>query len=419
MDIYKKYTGDTPLTWRKVSCQAMSDWFGKDVQSGYTRTYIWMANELGHVAIGFVGVQIIYWLVYSIALVLNALLGTAILAAPYDNPWGWPLWLSGLWFLFWFFKEYADVVGERKDALDGLFAPDTRGITFDAWTAVFFFFYGTLLAQLSLAWPTVAFLVVLALFLFPIQYLARYWLTEKMTFQQAVLPFQYRLSNFPKGVFGGDSVAYNNARNSISGLLARRWPAADDSSEQQPAHLLIFGPLNAGKTSLAVGIGTENAYKLGKTRYLTFVKFLQKVRNREQVPTKQEGKVVWAWQDADLLIIDDVNPGGDPNQAEDDVAVINSDNFARKLKALDKEVKARLRERRTVWVLGELPNLSADKAQNYDRYHDYKKRWSAPIADLLATDVDKLGVIELKKALELRDELSAIPPILSRFCRKP
>lgn len=411
MDIYQKYPGDAPLTWRAVACQAMSDWFGKDVQSGYTRTYIWMANELGHVAIGFVGVQAVFWLIYLLAFGLDALFGGMALSAPHDAPWSWPLLVSMLWFSLWAYKEYADVVGERKDTADGLFVPDMQGITFDAWTAVFFFFYGTLLAQLSLAWPGITFLALLALYFFPTLYFARYWLTEKMTFQQAALPFQYRLSNFPLAVFGDDEAA--SARSKLSGLLARRWPSADDPPDQ-PAHLLIFGPLNAGKTSLAVGAGTENAYKLGKTRYLTFVKFLQKVRNPEQVPTKQEGKVVWAWRDADLLIIDDVNPGGDPNQEEGDRVIINHESFARKLEALDGEVQQALRKRRTLWVLGELPGLGASE----DEYENYKMRWSKPIAELLGMNVSDLGIIELKKPLPPRGEMSAIPDWLASFCTK-
>lgn len=51
-----------PFKLGEIARQAVSDWFGKEVQSGYTLTYIWMANQLGHFTLGFIPVCIGVWI---------------------------------------------------------------------------------------------------------------------------------------------------------------------------------------------------------------------------------------------------------------------------------------------------------------------------------------------------------------------
>src|SRR5262249_16594704 len=50
-------------TWKEVGCQAYRDWFGKDVQETPTVSYIWAADQFGHVGLGFQGTFLIAGLV--------------------------------------------------------------------------------------------------------------------------------------------------------------------------------------------------------------------------------------------------------------------------------------------------------------------------------------------------------------------
>ena len=80
-------------------------------------------------------------------------------------------------------------------------------------------------------------------------------------------------------------------------------------SEPKLRHVVITGPLNSGKTSLAVGTATEFAFHVRQGRFISLVKLLQtgsasgtaKAPRRGIHPetTFQEGRTIWPLEAVD------------------------------------------------------------------------------------------------------------------------
>lgn len=95
-------------------------------------------------------------------------------------------------------------------------------------------------------WSLLAAAVVLIVLSLP---LAEYRLRRKIALQQSDVPFLYRLANFPQNFDGPDGPSINTS------LVAQPAP--------EFRHVVLTGPLNCGKTSLAVGTATEFGYRAG------------------------------------------------------------------------------------------------------------------------------------------------------------
>ncbi len=133
---------------------------------------------------------------------------------------------------------------------------------------------------------------------------AFWWLRRKLAFQQAGLPYLYRLAIFtgalkPPLVDVVSRVA--NLRNRkirlLDVLLLRDVVRPADAKVR---HLLITGSLGAGETSLCVG--TEFSFALGKARYLTVSKLVQLVigghgdgNDREYDDGRGAGRIASSW----------------------------------------------------------------------------------------------------------------------------
>lgn len=60
-----------PFGWRRVLTQACHDLYGtKDVQDAITASYVWMADQIGHLTLGLVPTLLLCWILY---LVLSAM----------------------------------------------------------------------------------------------------------------------------------------------------------------------------------------------------------------------------------------------------------------------------------------------------------------------------------------------------------
>lgn len=317
-------------TLREVACQTYRDWFGKDVQETPTVSYVWTADQFGHFGLGF---QISFVLTWFAKLLHH------------DSPRAY-IGLAMANLAVWIGKEVRDFYHERRlaTAAAGKFPFNSRELWWNIFTALFFIGIGIVVASVSLFNPLWALRTSVILLPFVLG-IGVWWLRRKITFQQSGLPYLYRLANFPPNLTDA-------AVRQVQALLNPR--VVPDCR-----HLVLAGPIGAGKTSLAAGIGTEFAFRMGIGRYTTLVKLLQSnlKDSRGGVQEFQDGRTLWPWQNSDLLVVDDVDNAGDMAASLTHPSVLTEPPIGQVKIALsqllDDTVKAGLAGRRTVWVIGD------------------------------------------------------------------
>lgn len=255
--------------WRTIH----ADLIGKDSHRGITLTYGWMANQVGHFALGFIPSSII---------VLS----------------GFSAWLS-IWTvgLFWLVFECINVLSplykpEYKG--NGTFRPAWGNLIFDTFTDLCFFWVGSLtlfyiVSGIDDYWFFVFLGGIVLLF-----FAGRYWFLTKLYQQNAYFPFPFRISQWNKPL---DS-------------QTQKW--IGDTIRSQTAHSvehwLIFGKQDSGKTALSVGVANELAIKHRKVLYTTYGKWVNSATQPSEEIIRR-GKGLWTWLDSEFLVIDDINPG--------------------------------------------------------------------------------------------------------------
>lgn len=334
--------------------QAVSDWFGKEVQTGYTTTYVWMANQFGHFNLGFLATMIFAWVIKLIN--------------PEISASGYLLILPVAEILIWIIKETYDYkVAINLTLKNNIFPPDKLDVALDAGTAVLFISFGIIVSYLSFVSLIIAlcsFIVVLALAMLP----GKYWMAKKVCFQQADLPYQYRLSDFPSDI-GKQSV----------GEMIDFYKVKPNSFN----HLIIFGKRQTGKSNMAIGIGTESSFILNKVRFATYFNFLQLVDEDTSKRVYFNGKYIWNWNEVEILIIDDVNPVSEQGELIKPIDVASSIN------SLKKDTKEELLNTKTVWVIG-LPETYSDSLIS---------DWHKMFSECLETEMNKIGCVVLTKPI--------------------
>ena len=369
-----------PLGIRRVFAQVAHDLYGtKDVQDAITASYVWMADQIGHLFLGLVPTLILAWLVNSML------------------PAGW-IWirttlivlLAVLMFGYWVYKEFTDF-HDTKGRAGPVFPFDSSDIWWNVKTALTYFGIGGI-------WAVTAFLngpmlfIVVPLTFWPGLMVAYWWLRRKLAFQQAGLPYLYRLANF-KSVMGPDQEPrVEELVRKICNLKGRRvamWRVllGRDKVEQHlpiPRHILITGSFGSGKTSLAVGIATEFAFALGIGRYLSAAKLAQLAADAPNMPQSRmeydDGRVLWPWRQSDLIIVDDVDAGA---IAKDGVAtyLIRPEDLVAALTIRGPTSLHWLKERRSVWVIGDTAGAAA---------------WKSAICGVLDLSPEEMLVVDLK-----------------------
>jgi hypothetical protein len=388
---FEEHGGDLPLFTgasqlppfgiRRVWEQVKWDLFEtKDVQDAITASYVWLEDEAGHIGLGFVFTILLCWVVSLIWVGASHAAFVAVAA----------IVLS-----FFTYKELRDR-RLSKARWGGVFKFNSRDLDWNVETAVFAFGVGVFFAFTPFLASWRGPLFVLPISLVVILPTAYWWLKRKLAFQQAGLPYLFRLANFdgalePSSVKLVSKLAnYRNTRHSLTQLLfgTERQP----DREPEFRHILITGDLGTGKTSLCTGVAAEFALCLKKCRYLTAMKLVEFVlAKNDGRPTANEvefddGLYLWHPSACDMVVVDDVDIG--VSVAGKDVGrraahLITPKQFRQALTMGGQERPlAWLGERRSVWVVGDVNQQDA---------------WRETIAGLLGLSVGAIGVVNVGK----------------------
>ncbi len=305
--------------------QICQDLIGKDAFRGVTQSYSWLANQFGHFGLGFIPVTIVYALVYT-----NDISKLWI----YIPSGG--VWLA--WFVFEVFNFRSSVL---KKMGNSYFYQRKKGhFIGDTITDLGFFAFGILAALLTFFQNLVIGLMLIVVVVFLIRQCV-YWYLSKIYLQRAVYPFQFRLSQ------------WNEKLSSAHKLDIKKFMDAPYSG----THLLVFGEDDNEKIHICVGIGSEISYDLKKCRYLTAMKVFECFYREQAKDSPSSHKFCWNWEEAELLIIDDINPSH-----SDIPEVITAPEFLKMIDAkFGNRNRQRLMERKIIWMMGNENNPKTEQ----------------------------------------------------------
>lgn len=331
------------ITFKDIVRQVKADLIGKDSYRGVTLSYAWLANQLGHFALGYIPTLVVYAFLKK----CTSWHEPAFIAA---------VMVSALWLLFELFNFLGPLLLNRVSSSKLLYVPSGRSYTFppfwlniafDTFTDVCFFVLGSFSAALFLLLSYKIMLViglVFCLLLYP----SYYWYKTKIYLQEADYPFQFRLSQWDSSI--GDP--YRE--------IVYRFLNHYDGKQ----HLLIFGNRKSGKSSLGTAIASELSIKHRFCKYLTAMKLYSHFF--ENTPYNYSGTSfssgIWDWKTCSLLVIDDINPGAPlPHD------ITTPREFLKMLDAYtpgnDTNRKI-LREKSVIWILGQ-PAIKPDAEMDW------------------------------------------------------
>jgi hypothetical protein len=315
------------LTARNLFKQFWADIYGKEVQSAATYSYTWMADQMGHVCVGI-------------------LLDFGFTAIAYHVRTASDFWcefagfvLTSIVVCYWEYRAFSTDV---KKAV-GPFPLGRELLRDNAIIAAVYMVLGAAVGWAfhnTVSWvvPAVVILVVVAVILAP------RWLRQKITWQKAGMPYLARLAD-TKAEMSRD-------------LADKLWQQINaDAPPSGPAQIsVIAGPIGSGRTSIACGIGTEFAFRGVSVRYLNFVDLIEfaATSNFELVPPLPGPANIgfWPWGQAQVLVIDNIGPLIDSFGTAK--APDGFNNLSQWLMGLLPNIRDALRDRHTIWILGEI-----------------------------------------------------------------
>lgn len=321
--------------------QFKRDVYDKEVQSAATYSYLWLADQMGHIGLGIL-------LTIIVGLICQLLSHSSYVRVIV------PMALSLGGCAVWEVNAFRTYAGKAT----GVFPPDTKMLASNAAVASLYMFIGV---ALGMSWMC-ALLFSETFFLWPSRVwtwigiattlasavtalgVAYPWVRQKMIWQKAGMPFLFRLANAP------DTVSPDDAKK-LQDYAERHLRAA--ASREAPTPVVVLsGELWAGKTSIACGIGTEAAFRNLRVRYVTFDKLGQMAAAHDD-DLGPSNINYWRWRASELVIIDDINSGS----ATDDYTDL--DDF----KAITAKygLPGCFAGRITVWVIG--PKEDAELAE--------------------------------------------------------
>jgi hypothetical protein len=317
------------ITLGELFEQFKADVYGKEVQSAATYSYMWMADQMGHVCVGILVNQIttfgarrlwqyLGW--QGFAEVAGLIAAIAIVAA----------WEASTFF-------------SAERSATGLFPLGRRLLRDNAIIATLYMALGAVVGfgfHIGIPWSDIAFIIlctVVAIWLAPT------WLRQKIIWQKAALPYLSRLAEM-EPTMGED------AAKKLQALLNKGAPP-----KAKPVQVIVGGPVGSGRTKLAAGIGTEFAFNKVKTRYVSVQSLLEFAAAAQPPIFPDDAGPVnvnyWPWSESQVLIIDDVGPLIAPQRGQHEDILTH---FRGILSDELRPVAGILARCHTVWVIGDL-----------------------------------------------------------------
>lgn len=304
------------ISLRQIIKTIHADLIGKDSHRGITLTYGWMANQIGHFALGFIP---------TVLLVSLGKTSTSSL-----------LIVSGFWLAFEIYNAMSPLYKKEYKG-NGTFKPHWLNLTFDTFTDLCFFWLGSSSYYFLVEGINPYFGYYIAGSLLIIIF-SRYWFLTKLYQQNALLPYQFRLSQWNGFLRPIDT-------ETIKGFLV-------NGSTQH--HFIVFGEKGSGKTRLSVGIANEMAIRHKKSYYTTFSKWCSLINSSDH-EIKNSTFTLWNWMESEILVIDDINPG-EPVEANrytaEDIPLFAMNQFG------ERNSKYLLGQS-VIWVVGSTPERSS------------------------------------------------------------
>lgn len=318
------------ISTKRILQQLKADLIGKDSHRGVTLTYAWLANQFGHISLGFIP-----------SFLLHFFFNLAALKAV--------LYVSLFWFLFELYNFLGPLLSKRGSNSDMLFMPKKDkyifkpkwiNVAFDTFTDVCFFVLGSFLFAFCIyEFHNNTVIITLTILTIYLLFATRYWYVTKMYQFYARFPFQFRLSQWDFSICTADKLK-------VDDFLALK---------STGNHLLIFGSLSAGKTSLGVGILNELSIINNSCLYVSAIKmFNYFFKDEDDVLEAQE---IWDWKSAKYLMIDDINPS-EPIQDEL-ISPTKLLSFIDRLTPENNKNRDVLKGKNIIWILGSKQDLDA------------------------------------------------------------
>ncbi len=347
------------LSKKHIIAQLGQDIIGKDSYRGVTLTYAWLANQFGHIGLGFLPTVLIFKILWKW---LHWPIRQACITAAITVALGWAIFEAyNLLKPLLFSKSNNLVTLNKKKSYT--FNPKWHNLVYDTVTDVLFFAFGAVLAGMLMCysnwWLIPFFILAIILFIS-----SRYWYYARVYLQQARYPFQFRLSQWNKDLLPED-------KKQIEEFIATN----------RYQHLLINGPYACGKTSLGVGVATEYSMLEYRSYYISAIKLLTALGYEKEAEQPQELFKIWDWKDCDMLIIDDVNP-------EDNIGTLIKPelvgNLITKYKA-----QHYFANKKVIWILGEKANTPLSES--------ITKTWYQLMHEIAGITYDKIALVNLNK----------------------
>lgn len=309
--IKDSHSANPPLAYSKlgikeITDQVRHDLVGKDVQDTPTYSYVWMADQLGHIALGWFSAVLVFWLVKMVVSVrwihrvLHVKTGHRIalvlaLAVP---------------LLLWGFLE----ISYRRKALSqakGYFPIDDDDLKKNVKVALAYFYVGIFWGHstLRLDKPVRGILTFFAAAAASVK-MSLWWLRQKMTIQQADLPGLYRMGEFDEHDLTEHTKQADDTVIDRATVKARIIDFFDEPCT--PWKLVVVGGTDRNaKTRLVTGLGSELAFNKYIVSHNSFGKFVDLLSTGQ---TNQGFRNLprWPWKESQVLMLDGINFLRDP-----------------------------------------------------------------------------------------------------------